>query len=105
MTNDEIIELAARIVAAGDDEDKIRALDPEWDRLDRRETEEALMMIAIKLLQGNGYMICSDRPKHVERCRSLAIAMGATVSSTTSWAPLPDRQDFQSLVFKPAPTQ
>jgi hypothetical protein len=100
VTNDEIIELAARIVAAGDDEDI-----PEWDRLDRNETEEALMLLAIKLLQREGYAICSDRPKYVERCRSLAIAMGATVSSTTSWAPLPDRQDFQSLVFRPAPTQ
>jgi hypothetical protein len=103
MTNDEIIELAARIVSAGDDEDKLRALNPEWDRLDRREAEEMLLMISFKLLRGESYMICSDRPKHVERCRSLAIAMGATVSSTT--ALLPDLQDLQSLVFKPAPTQ
>jgi hypothetical protein len=105
MTNDEIIEFAARIVSAGDDEEKLRALDPEWNRLDRNETEEMLMMIAYKLLQGEAYGICSNRPKHVERCRALAMAMGASVSSTTSWAPLPDRQDFQSLVFKPAPTQ
>jgi hypothetical protein len=91
MTNDEIIELAASMVMDEMLDDKSNHFDEVFDRLNS--LERRLVQMEWTLLERKRFSVCATAPENLQRYRSLADAMGATIRAPD------ERSPFGTVLF------
>jgi hypothetical protein len=93
MNDSEIVEAGRLMLALWQSPDEevaahAQRLDVAMAKMDF--AERHLVFLAMKILAGSSYGVCTDNPENAKRYRSLAEHMGATVTevdqSETHWA-------------------
>jgi hypothetical protein len=78
-TNAKIIEIAKLMLRANVDEEVREVLEAESNRLGNNQADHAMLQVAYKILSGKRYSVSTGDLGLIERCRSLAKDLNATV--------------------------